>query len=51
LDKSCHRKLILECIKSFEVDVFNEPIEEVHYVHEMQWYMVTKSKLNTFCLL
>lgn len=45
-----HRKLVSECEKSFDAVHFEEPVHEIHYVHEKQWYMERKYKVETIQL-
>jgi hypothetical protein len=51
LNEQAYAELISECEISFSKFLFEEPINEIHYVHERQWYMETKSKIATIHLL
>jgi len=51
LSEKSYLKLVSESEKSFEDLYFEEDISEIHYVHEKQWYMETKSKIKTFDLV
>jgi hypothetical protein len=51
LSEKSYLNLVSESEKSFEDLYFEEDISELHYVHEKQWYMETKSKIKTFDLV
>ena len=50
LPEKTYLNLVSESEKSFENLYFEEDISQLHYVHEKQWYMETKSRIKTFDL-